>query len=72
MWKRLPALLLATLAGCGEIELEEPQRSWPPRLCEEWEVFDPESGQCLMPPCVFDEDCLEGERCDRIEGVCKR
>lgn len=70
-WFSRLAVPILVLLGCGEIELEGPEQRWPARRCEEWEVFDPETGLCRSAPCVFDEDCPEGERCDRIEGICK-
>ncbi|HLV61280.1 MAG TPA: hypothetical protein VKY51_07765 [Fredinandcohnia sp.] len=66
-------ILLAACAalGCGEIVLEGPQQEAPAPLCDRDEYFDPETGRCTTMPCVWDEDCEEGERCDRVEGVCR-
>lgn len=68
--RRILPLAIVLLAGCGDIELEGPQRDWPEPLCRREERYDPETGRCLRPPCVWDEDCPEGTRCDRIEGRC--
>ena|GEM_PF-1538290 len=64
------AIAIAIALGCGEIVLESPQANWPAPLCPEEEVFDPETGRCQKRPCVWDEDCPRGQRCDRIEGRC--
>lgn len=69
--RRSLLLLLFPLLACGAIDLEGPEDRRPAPSCEASEVFDPETGRCLAPPCVFDEDCPEGERCDRIDGVCR-
>ena len=70
---RLPLflLLVPVSLGCGEIELEGPEQEPPAPLCIPSEQFDPETGECEPRPCVWDEDCKEDLRCDRIEGVCR-
>lgn len=64
-------ILLFSSAACGEIELEGPHRESPAPLCETWERFNEETGRCETVPCIWDEDCAESERCDRIDGICR-
>ncbi|MFO7155418.1 MAG: hypothetical protein DIU72_002215 [Pseudomonadota bacterium] len=68
--RRLFPIALALALGCGEIEFESPQANWPEPICAPEEEFDPETGRCRRPPCVWDDDCPAEQRCDRIEGRC--